>query len=130
MVVISISINPQLLEKFDNVIAEKGFATRSEGFRDLIRTYVDEWEMSEKGGINIAAIMMLSDRHKPQTALRGIQHKYHEIQTMLHTHLDDENCLEIFIVKGESPRIKDMIKGLRKVQGVKRVDFFTTTPEL
>jgi CopG family nickel-responsive transcriptional regulator len=130
MVIISISLDAALLEKFDAVTAEKGFSNRSEAFRDMVRMSVDEWQMSKEASSNIAAIMVVSDKHKTKGGIERIQHKYVETQTMLHTHLDDKNCLEIFIIKGDSSRLDMMIKELRQVHGVKKVDFFTTTADL
>ena len=130
MVIISISLDAALLEKFDAVTAEKGFSNRSEAFRELVRMAVDEWQMSKDVGSNIAALMIVSEKNKTKGGLERVQHRYVEIQTLLHTHLDDKNCLEIFIVKGDSGRLDMMIKELRKVQGVKKVDFFTTTADL
>jgi CopG family transcriptional regulator, nickel-responsive regulator len=130
MVIISISLDAALLEKFDAVTAEKGFSNRSEAFREMVRLSVDEWQMSKKASSNIAAIMVVSDKFKTKGGIERVQHKYVETQTMLHTHLDDKNCLEIFIIKGDSSRLDMMIKELRKVQGVKKVDFFTTTADL
>jgi len=129
MVIISISLDEALLEKFDSMIAERGHHNRSEAFREMVRQSIDEWQMSQEKGRNIAAIMVLSQKIQ-KTGVGKFQHKYKEIQTLLHTHLDDKNCLEIYIVKGESARIDAMIKELRKIQGVKRVDFFTTTADL
>jgi len=130
MVIISISLDAALLEKFDAVTAEKGFSNRSEAFREMVRMSVDEWQMSKEATSNIAAIMVVSDKNKTKGGIERVQHKYVETQTMLHTHLDDTNCLEIFIIKGDSSRLDMMIKELRKVQGVKKVDFFTTTADL
>jgi CopG family nickel-responsive transcriptional regulator len=48
MTIVSLSINDTLLKKFDDVLGEKGFATRSEAFRDVIRSFVNESEW-EKG---------------------------------------------------------------------------------
>jgi CopG family nickel-responsive transcriptional regulator len=129
MVIVSISVDEALLEKFDSVIAERGHQNRSEAFREMVRRYIDEWQMSKEKGRNIAAIMVLSDK-RTRVGLGKIQHKYTEIQTLLHTHLDKKNCLEIYIVSGESGRIDAMIKELRKIKGVKRVDFFTSVADL
>jgi len=130
MVIVSISLDAALLEKFDAVCAERGFSNRSEAFREMVRMQVDEWQMSKDAGSNIAAIMVVSEKHRTKGGIERVQHKYLEIQTLLHTHLDDKNCLEIFIVKGDSSRLDMMIKELRKVQGIKKVDFFTTVADL
>lgn len=129
MVIISISLDPVLLESFDNFIGDKGYNNRSEAFREMIRTSIDEWQMSKAKSRNIAAIMVVSEKQRTRTGLAKIQHKYTEIQTLLHTHLDSSNCLEIYIVKGQSSKLDKMIKELRQVSGVKKVEFFTSVAD-
>ncbi|WP_457611927.1 ribbon-helix-helix protein, CopG family, partial [Methanocaldococcus sp.] len=48
---ISISIPAKLLKEFDEVIAEKGYASRSEAIRDAIRDYIIryKWLQSMEG---------------------------------------------------------------------------------
>lgn len=130
MVIISISIDPALLDKFDNMVSDRGYNNRSEAFREVLRKSIDEWQMSQDKGMNIAALMVVSEKNRARAGLGKFQHKYTEIQTLLHTHLDDTNCLEIYIVKGKSLRLDTMIKELRKMQGIKRVDFLTSVADL
>ena len=130
MVIVSISLDALLLEQFDSFLSEKGYSNRSEAFREMARKSIDEWQMSKEKEWNIASIMVISDKHKTRGTLGKLQHKYSEIQTLLHTHLDDKNCLDIFIIKGESQRIDTMIKELRKVQGVKKVEWFSSMADL
>lgn len=42
-----VSANLKLLEKFDKVIVEKGYASRSEAIRDLIRDQLVEFAWTE-----------------------------------------------------------------------------------
>ena len=42
-----VSLEKGLLDKFDALVAERGFASRSEAFRDLIRSQLIEKEWSE-----------------------------------------------------------------------------------
>ena len=130
MVVVSVSLPKQLLDKFDSLLSEQGFSNRSEGIRDVLRAHVDERQLEAHSGENLAAIMILYDKSRQQAQLRAIQHRFPEIQTMLHTHLDKQNCIEILTIGGEGGRIMDMVKTLRRVPGVKRVGVFTTASDL
>ncbi|MBU4190674.1 MAG: ribbon-helix-helix protein, CopG family [Candidatus Thermoplasmatota archaeon] len=47
MSIVSLSVNDELLHRFDKALKEKGYATRSEAFRDTLRSFVNEsaWSM-------------------------------------------------------------------------------------
>jgi len=44
-----------------------------------------------------------------------IKHDYEDIiNTQIHSHLKENNCLEIFILEGDSSRIKELARNFRK----------------
>ena len=126
MPIISMSINESLLEKFDQISGKKGYTTRSEAFRDAIRKIVREGVWDEEIGGNIVIIMILYEKNRPKAEITNILHQFKEIQTNIHMHLDESNCLEIFIAKGEGSCLKNIIKRTRDIKGIKHVEFITT----
>ena len=130
MTIISMSVNESLLEKFDQISNKRGYTTRSEAFRDAIRKIVKEGVWDEEIGGNIAVIMVLYDKNQPKIKISHLHHQFEEIQTNIHMHLDDSNCLEIFITKGEGLRLKAIIKRIREIKGIKQVEFITTACDI
>ncbi len=130
MTIISMSVNESLLEKFDQISNKRGYTTRSEAFRDAIRKIVKEGVWDEEIGGNIVVIMILYDKSRPKTAISNLLHQFEEIQTNIHMHLDDSNCLEIFIAKGEGSCLKSIIKRIREIKGIKQVEFITTACDI
>lgn len=130
MPIVSMSVNQTLLEKFDRVCSNLGFSTRSEAFRNVIRRFLDEHELETVEGRNIAVVMLIYDKRKQPSGLTAVPHTFPEIRTMLHSHLDDTNCLEVFVAKGNSNRIKDMVRNIRKIKGVKQVEIFTAASDI
>ncbi len=123
MTIVSISVNEELLEKFDETSARNGYSTRSEAIRDAMRAFVGDAELEIEGGENIAIISLIYAKGVNRAELIRVQHRFPEIQTMLHTHLDDKNCLEVYILKGEGERLKKLVREIRHIKAVKRVDF-------
>jgi CopG family nickel-responsive transcriptional regulator len=124
------SINKSLLDKFDKLSNKKGYTTRSEAFRDAIRKVIREGVWEEEIGDNMAVIMVLYDKSRPKTAMTVLLHQFEEIQTNIHMHLDDSNCLEIFVAKGEGNVLKKIIKRIREIKGTKHVEFITTACDI
>ncbi len=117
-----VSLNSELLEKFDKLCEEKSYQTRSEAIRDLIRNVLvqKEWEETER---EIAGTLTLVyDHHVSDLSQRlvEIQHDDHDlILTTMHVHLDHHNCLEVLILKGPGEGIQKLSQKLISTKGVK-----------
>jgi CopG family nickel-responsive transcriptional regulator len=124
-----ISLDKELLKKFDQLIRGKHYSNRSEAIRDLIRESLvkKEWE----GSRDIAgAITLVYNHHKRELVgkLMGVQHHYHDIIiSTQHIHLDEHNCMEIVAVKGTSKEVEGLYWKLKSAQGVKHAGFTLTT---
>ena len=125
-----VSLNSELLEKFDELCAQKSYQTRSEAIRDLIRNALvqNQWEHSDK---ELAGVLTLVyDHHASDLAQRlvEIQHDHHEvILSTLHVHLDHNNCLEALVLKGSGESIQKLSERLISTKGVKHGKLNLTT---
>jgi CopG family nickel-responsive transcriptional regulator len=125
-----VSIDSQLIKKFDALIVRKGYATRSEAIRDMIReTLVEqEWESGEQETVGTITIVYNHHTRELEHALTDMQHKsFHQIVSTLHVHLDAHNCLEVLVVKGKSQEIRKIADRLIGTKGVKHGKLTTTT---
>lgn len=127
MPIVSMSIDSQILRKVEEVVKRRGFASRSEAFREALRDFIDEAEWAHDSGSNTLILAALVDKDSTRADLASIQHRFAEIRTMLHTHLDEKNCLEIFVAEGPSSRLKEFVQTLRRVKGVKAAKFISTS---
>ena len=117
----SISMDEELLARFDKFIRERRYVNRSEAVRDLIRRELvsDEWAQDkEVAGV----VTMVYDHPQPQVQQRltGIQHQYYTIITSTtHVHMDHHNCLEVVIAKGRASVVREMAEQMLAMRGVK-----------
>ena len=116
-----VSLEQDLLEKFDHLTKERSYTCRSEAFRDLIRQELvqKQWQ----SGQEIAgAITLIYNHHKRELVnkLMDIQHDFGDmIISSQHVHLDHNNCLEIIAVKGSPKEAQRLADSLKSVKGVK-----------
>ncbi|MGA9566362.1 MAG: nickel-responsive transcriptional regulator NikR [Candidatus Korobacteraceae bacterium] len=99
-----VSLEDDLLKKFDKVIARRGYKNRSEAIRDLIRESLVEEAVDQNRQV-VATLSMIYDHHKPNLSnkLTEIQHHSHgSVLAATHVHLDADNCLEVVIMKGRT----------------------------
>ena len=100
---IGVSIPLDLVEAFNTSIKSKGYRTRSEAIRDIMRDYLVEraWE-SERGEV-VGTVTIVYNHHTRELSnlLTGLRHESHDaILCSTHVHLDEHNCLEVIVLKG------------------------------
>ena len=125
-----VSIDERLLDKFDNLIDEKGYSNRSEAIRDLIRNALVEDEWAQVNEDTVGTVSLIYDHHTRDLAdkLTEHQHSHHkEIVSALHVHLDVHHCLEVVVIKGKAKVIKRLAEELIGTKGVKHGKLMTTT---
>jgi len=132
---IGVAIDTELLDKFDHLIAQRGYTNRSEAFRDLIRDELVEktWESPESPVVG--TVTLVYDHHVRMLSekLTDIQHDFHRsILSTLHVHLDHDHCLEVLVVHGRSADVRKVADALISTKGVKhgRLTITTTGAEL
>ena len=129
-----VSLEKELLDKFDKLIKEKKYPNRSEAIRDLIRENLVKREWVE-GKEVVGSITLVFDHHKRELVniLTDIQHDFHPlIISSQHIHLDHDNCLEIIVVRGKPGEVRELSDKLRSTKGVKygALSIATTGKEL
>jgi CopG family nickel-responsive transcriptional regulator len=127
---IGIAIPEELLAEFDRLIERRGYATRSEAVRDLVRKeIVDEIAASPNAEV-YGTVTLIYDHHARLLLdkLTDIQHQYHNaIMSSVHVHLDHDNCLEVILVRGKSSLVQRLANALIATKGVKHGRFMLTT---
>ena len=124
-----VSLDKDLLGKFDRLIKDENYSNRSEAFRDLIRERLVKKEWMGKKEV-AGAISLVYDHHKRDlvNSLVDIQHDFHHlIIANQHIHLDHHNCLEIIVVKGRPKEVQQLADILRSTKGVKHGQLTTAT---
>ena len=119
----TISIDDALAAKFDQLIAAKGYDTRSEAVRDLIRGQIDNDHLqTPQAAWCVATINYVYDHHDTTVVERvmSLQHAHHDlIVTSLHTHLDHAHCLETVVLRGATRAVTEFSQTLIALRGVR-----------
>jgi CopG family transcriptional regulator, nickel-responsive regulator len=124
-----VSLEEDLLNQFDQVIARRGYKNRSEAIRDLIRESLVS-EAIDKNKQVVATLSIIYDHHRPNLSdkLNEIQHHSHgNVMAATHVHLDEDNCLEVVIMKGRSGEVKHLADHMLAMRGVKHGKLVLTT---
>ena len=128
-----VSIEPDLLTKFDKNIKKKGYTNRSEALRDLIRKNIIHEENADPDTEGLGTLTMVYDHHAgPLTQrLLELQHDHHhEILTTTHIHVDHQNCLEVLVLKGKTGEVQKLSDSITALKGIKHGELVLTTTSL
>src|SRR5271169_17351 len=129
---IGVSLESELLHRFDSFIADQGYDNRSEAFRDLIRDRLVSSVVIAANALVVGTVTLIYDHHTrllPEK-LTDIQHEHHEIIiSTLHAHLDHESCLEVVILRGKSRDVQRLADRLSSTKGVQHGRLVMSSPE-
>jgi CopG family nickel-responsive transcriptional regulator len=124
-----VSMNRRLLDGLDRLCRRRGYASRSEAIRDMVRERLveQEWEGEDEVA---GTITIVYDHHAVSgpDLLNEVQHRYrHLIVATMHVHLDHDNCLEVLVVKGRPAEAREVADRLVSAKGVKHGRLTTTS---
>lgn len=121
---ITMSIDEELAKAFDELIAARGYASRSEAMRDLLRREVEtrRQEGDAKKTHCVASLSYVYNHHVRDLAERinAAQHARHDmVVSTMHVHLDHEHCLETAILKGNAAAVRAFADSIEAERGVR-----------
>ena len=127
----SVAMPEELLMSFDAFMARRGLAkNRSEVVRDLVRDALIQDDAGLPGTEVMGTLTIVFNHHASdvQEKLHTIQHAhYGMIVSTTHVHLDEDNCLEVIILCGETTDVHDIADHILGTKGVKNGGLVITT---
>ncbi len=117
-----VSMENDLLKKFDLLIEKKGYSNRSEAIRDLVREKFVEENVTDDNQIVFGILTTVYDHHQRELdeKLTEFQHdNYKSIISTTHLHLNHHDCLEVIILKDKAGKVKKISDKLISFKGVK-----------
>ena len=128
---IGVAIDADLLDQFDRLIGERGYGSRSEAFRDLIRdALINQAARADETPV-VGTITLVYDHRQRMLSdrLTATQHEFHHaVLSTLHVHLDHDNCLEVVVVRGKAGHVRRVADALISMKGVKHGRLTLTSP--
>jgi CopG family nickel-responsive transcriptional regulator len=124
-----VSIEPDLLCKFDKMIKKKGYSNRSEAIRDIIRKNLIIEKSMDPNSNTIGTLTMIYNHHTGNLTnkLLDLQHDHsNQILSTTHIHIDHYNCLEVLVLKGKVGNIQDLAEKIKSLKGIKHGELVVT----
>ena len=119
---ITISIDAELLAFVDRLCEGKGYGSRSEAIRDMVRDAANAEIETNATAPCVATLTYLYDHETRDLARRltDKQHNHHDLSVAtLHVHLDRHECLEVTVLRGQSGEVRSFADGVISQRGVR-----------
>jgi len=120
--IVSISLNDDMLDDVDKLMKALGFSGRSELVRAGIRSLISEEKERQDILGSLHALLLVIHDEESEQEVTSAKHMFDElINTHIHSKVDNNKCLEIFLLKGEADKIKNMTKEFQTNKKMDRV---------
>ena len=127
-----VSMEGDLLKRFDMLCGRKGYASRSEAIRDMVRDSLIEEEKQMAHANVVGTVTLIYDHHQRELEekLTDYQHQFLDaIVSALHVHLDAHLCLEVLVLRGKIGKVKQIADRLIATKGVKHGKLVLTSKD-
>ena len=105
---VTLTLDDDLLHTIDELAKARGYNSRSEAVRDIVRNALAS-DKQNRVGPCVAALSYVYDHETRELARRltNVQHEHHHLSiASMHVHLDHDSCLEISVMKGDAAQIE------------------------
>jgi CopG family nickel-responsive transcriptional regulator len=118
---ISVSLAPSLLEELDDMVAGRGFDSRSQAVSDMVNATLVEHKRRLGNEVMVGTITLHYDRsvHGLQKRLADAQYEHiDEVISSLHVHLSHEQVMEVILVQGRADKLQHITNQMITHRGV------------
>ncbi len=120
---LTISVNKQLADSFDQLIDRKGYRNRSEAFRDLLRRALRDERLIYDGiSTCVACVSYVYDQHQRLLGARlaDLRQKFSGVTVSSnHVPIDPTTCMETLILRGTMESVLRLADAIVAETGVR-----------
>ena len=120
---VTVSLDDEVAQLFDDIIREQRYQSRSEAVRDLVRQAVEARRLAGPGATYCVANLsyIYNDRIRALAQrLLDVQHANHDlVVSTTHVILDHSSSFETMILKGPVANVRGLADAIRAERGVR-----------
>ena len=121
----TITIDDDLLVAVDRLMEAKGYGSRSEAIRDMIRAAATRQAALADQTPCVAVLSYVYD-HETRALAQRLTHTLHDHHDLsvagMHVHLDHDTCLEVSVLRGSVGDVRGLADSLTSQRGVRHAN--------
>jgi CopG family nickel-responsive transcriptional regulator len=120
---VTVTLDDDLMADLDRMVEEHGYQNRSEAIRDFARAGMQQAAHNAgAGGECVAALVYVYDHAARDLSSKLVKnfHGHHDMSlATLHIHLDNDTCIEITALRGQSREVQHFADHIIAERGVR-----------
>jgi CopG family transcriptional regulator, nickel-responsive regulator len=116
---VTVSLPGAMLKELDLVVAQADFGSRSDAIQAALIEFLSQQRALRTRNPTQLAVIAVCFNRKDERRIADAKHTHSEvIKSMMHTHLEGDDCVEIFVANGPQQRIQALETQLNSLRGV------------
>lgn len=116
---VTVSLPASMLQELDETAKESGFGSRSDAIQAALIEFLSAQRARRVRNPSQLSVIAVCFSRKDERRIADAKHAHSEIiKSMMHTHLEGEDCVEIFVASGPQHRIQALEARLNSLRGV------------
>lgn len=119
---VTITVDDDLMQELDALIAARGYQNRSEAIRDMARIGIQQTAAQTSDTPCVGAMVYVYDHSKRDLAgklTRSFHHHHDLSRATMHVHLDHDQCLEVTVLDGKASELQHFADHIFSERGVR-----------
>jgi len=128
---VTMTIDATQLATLDAYASARGYSSRSEAMRDILREVEARQIAKEAEGSCFATLTYVYEHETRELARRltAAQHDHHDLSVAaLHVHVDQDDCLEVVVLKGAPAEVRAFADAVTTQRGVRAGNLHVIAP--
>ena len=122
MTIVSLSLPEQMIKEMDQIQKSEAYTGRSELVRAAIRLLLEDSKEKEALSGRLNAIIVVTHDESNEAPVTKLKHQFDGIvKTHIHNKINQNNCVELFLLEGEGKKIASMAREFQKEDKLKSV---------
>jgi CopG family transcriptional regulator, nickel-responsive regulator len=120
--VVSLSFPDSMIKEMDELQKSLGFTGRSELVRASIRLLLQDVRENDASLGGMTAVVVVTHTEENEETVTRIKHQFDDIvKTHIHNKIAKNNCVELFLLDGDSAEVNSMTREFQKQDAIKSV---------
>lgn len=116
---VTVSLPGPMLEELDGIVQEASFGSRSDAMQAALIEFLSQHRARRAKNPTQLAVIAVCFNRRDERRIADAKHVHGDvIRSAMHTHLEGDDCVEIFVASGAHQKVQAFELALNSLRGV------------